>query len=199
LQRSPGRGDRRYAARSGGAGAHPADPTKGILRIRGSEAGRAVRRPEAVVAHGAGECGRREEQVARAAQGDRKPARGAGDTLKNIGRESSIGGESTMRDEFSPERGWQGPLEYVRSILIPAETLEAWAVQHRLFALTHRRVLVAATSGRLILLNRHLIGGFDVTDMRWQDLEEVTLRVGIFAADLTVRAGKASDLASQGA
>jgi|SRR5579872_2637832 len=90
------------------------------------------------------------------------------------------------------------PLEYLRSVLIPAESLEAWAVQRRLFALNHRRVLVAATSGRLILLTRHLLGGFDVADIRWQDLEEVTLRVGIFAASLTIRAGKASDLASQG-
>jgi len=67
-----------------------------------------------------------------------------------------------------------------------------------LFALSHRRVLVAATSGRLIMITRHLISGFDVSDIRWQDLEEVTLRVGIFAADLAIRAGKASDLASQG-
>jgi hypothetical protein len=59
-------------------------------------------------------------------------------------------------------------------------------------------VLVAATSGRLIMITRHLISGFDVSDIRWQDLEEVTLRVGIFAADLAIRAGKASDLASQG-
>jgi hypothetical protein len=97
------------------------------------------------------------------------------------------------------EPGLQRPLEYLRSILIPTETLEAWAVQHRLFALTHRRVLVAATSGRLIMITRHLVGGFDVSDIRWQDLEEVTLRVGIFAADLAIRAGKAADLASQGA
>jgi hypothetical protein len=96
------------------------------------------------------------------------------------------------------EPGLQRPLEYLRSILIPTETLEAWAVQHRLFALSHRRVLVAATSGRLIMITRHLVGGFDVSDIRWQDLEEVTLRVGIFAADLAIRAGKASDLASQG-
>src|ERR1700761_3793693 len=105
-----------------------------------------------------------------------------------------------MSDTFDPvEPGLQRPLEYLRSILIPTETLEAWAVQHRLFALSHRRILVAATSGRLILLSRHLIGGFDVTDLRWQDLEEVTLRVGIFAAELAVRAGRAADLASQGA
>src|SRR5690242_12774678 len=104
-----------------------------------------------------------------------------------------------MSDEFLSEPALQRPLEYLRSVLIPTETLEAWAIQHRLFALTHRRMLVAATSGRLILLTRHLIGGFDVTDIRWQDLEEVTLRVGIFAADLTVKAGRAADLASQGA
>lgn len=99
----------------------------------------------------------------------------------------------------SLEPGLQRPLEYLRSVLIPAEQLEAWAVQHRLFAVTHRRILVAATSGRLIMITRHLIGGFDVSDIRWQDLEEVTLRVGIFGADLSIRAGKASDLASQGA
>ena len=104
-----------------------------------------------------------------------------------------------MNDEFLTEPGLQKPLDYLRSILIPSETLEAWAVQHRLFALSHRRMLLAATSGRLILLTRHLIGGFDVTDIRWQDLEEVTLRVGIFAADLCVTAGRAADLASQGA
>jgi hypothetical protein len=104
-----------------------------------------------------------------------------------------------MNATFDPvEPGLQRPLEYLRSILIPSETLEAWAVQHRLFALTHRRVLVAATSGRLIMITRHLLGGFDVSDIRWQDLEEVTLRVGIFAADLAIRAGRASDLASQG-
>ena len=104
-----------------------------------------------------------------------------------------------MTDDYLIESGLQRPLEYLRSLLIPGETLEAWAIQHRLFALNHRRVLVGATSGRVIMLSRHLIGGFDVTDIRWQDLEEVTLRVGIFAADLTVRAGRAADLASQGA
>jgi len=104
-----------------------------------------------------------------------------------------------MSDDFVTEPSLQRPLEYLRSVLIPSETLEAWAVQHRLFALSHRRVLVAATSGRLIVITRHLISGFDVSDIRWQDLEEVTLRVGIFAADLAIRAGKASDLASQGA
>ena len=39
-----------------------------------------------------------------------------------------------MSDDFVTEPSLQRPLEYLRSVLIPAETLEAWAVQHRLFA-----------------------------------------------------------------
>jgi hypothetical protein len=96
------------------------------------------------------------------------------------------------------EPGLEKPLEYLRSVLIPAETLEAWAIQRRIFALSHRRVLIAATSGRLIRITRNLLGGFDVSDIRWQDLEEVTLRVGMLGADLMIRSGRATDLASQG-
>ena len=91
-----------------------------------------------------------------------------------------------------------GPLAQLRSVLIAGETLEAWVIQRRVYALTHRRMLIAATSGRLVVLARRLLGGFDVTSIRWQDLEEVTLRVGMIAAELAVRAGPASDLASLG-
>ena len=94
------------------------------------------------------------------------------------------------------EEGLERPLAQLRSVLIPGETLEAWAIQMRLFALTHRRLLLAATSGRLVVLTRKLLGGFDVATIRWQDLEEVTLRVGMLSADLALRAGKATDLAS---
>jgi|SRR5580700_4441434 hypothetical protein len=96
------------------------------------------------------------------------------------------------------EAGVEKPLAELRSVLIPGETLDAWAVQRRLFALAHRRVLIAATSGRLIVLTRKLLGGFDVATIRWQDLEEVTLHVGIMSANLAVRAGKATDMASLG-
>jgi len=97
------------------------------------------------------------------------------------------------------EAGLERPLAQLRSVLIPGETVEAWAIQVRLFALPHRRLLIAATSGRLVVLSRKLLGGFDVTTIRWQDLEEVTLHVGMLSADLALRAGKASDLASLGA
>ena len=88
------------------------------------------------------------------------------------------------------------PLAELRSVLIAGESLEAIAIQRRLFALTHRRLLLAATSGRLVVLTRKLLGGFDVTTIRWQDLEEVTLHVGVLSAALSLRAGKATDLAS---
>lgn len=103
-----------------------------------------------------------------------------------------------MNDAMNGEAELRKPLEYLRSVLIPSETLEAWAIQRRIFALSHRRLIIAATSGRLIQLTRKLLGGFDVSDIRWQDLEEVTLRVGMLGADLLVRAGRATDLASQG-
>jgi hypothetical protein len=99
-------------------------------------------------------------------------------------------------DTSLDEAQLRGPLAQLRAVLIPGETMEAFAIQRRLFALTHRRLLVAATSGRLIVLLRRLLGGFDVSTIRWQDLEEVTLRVGMLSAELALRAGKATDLAS---
>ncbi|HTY48204.1 MAG TPA: hypothetical protein VMB48_00775 [Steroidobacteraceae bacterium] len=90
-----------------------------------------------------------------------------------------------------------GPLADLESILIPEEILQAVAIQRRVFALAHRRVLVAATSGRLIWLSRKLPGGFDVSNIRWQDLEQVSLKVGMISATLIVQAAGATDLASQ--
>ena len=105
-----------------------------------------------------------------------------------------------MSQAHQPEEtGLAQPLGDLRSVLVAGESIEAWAVQRRMFALTHRRVLVAATSGRLIVITRPLLGGFGLVSVRWQDLEEVTLRVGVVGADLGIRAGKATDLASLGA
>jgi hypothetical protein len=85
-------------------------------------------------------------------------------------------------------------LDTLRGLLTTDETLEAWAMQHRLFALTHRRVCIAATSGRFISLNRRLLGGYDSADIRWQDLKETRIRAGIMSADLTLVAQTSSDL-----
>ncbi|HTB66776.1 MAG TPA: hypothetical protein VK727_11135 [Steroidobacteraceae bacterium] len=93
------------------------------------------------------------------------------------------------------EPGLTKALADLHSVLIPGETIEAWATQRRVYALSHRRMIVAATSGRLIWLVRRMVSGFDVVNLRWQDLSEVNLRVGIFAAELVIRADLATDLA----
>ena len=85
-------------------------------------------------------------------------------------------------------------LDTLRGLLTTDETLEAWAMQHRLFALTHRRTCIAATSGRFIMLERRLLGGYDSADIRWQDLKETRIRAGILSADLTLVAQSSSDL-----
>ena len=91
-------------------------------------------------------------------------------------------------------------LDAVQSLLIPGERLETYAIQHRLFALIHRRLVVGATSGRLIAVQRGLISGFTTQDIRWQDLRDAQLQVGIFGATLTVSADPGEDLAgAQGA
>src|SRR5438874_10974122 len=92
-----------------------------------------------------------------------------------------------MTDSAVMDEDAARPLADLRSVLIPGESLEAWAIQRRLFALTHRRLLIAATSGRLVVLVRKFLGGFDVSTIRWQDLEEVTLRVGVISAELADR------------
>jgi hypothetical protein len=92
------------------------------------------------------------------------------------------------------EPGLEAALGTLRGLLTAGETLEAWAVQHRLYALTHRRTCIAATSGRFISLNRRLFGGYDSADIRWQDLKETRISAGILAADLTLVAQSGSDL-----
>jgi hypothetical protein len=93
-----------------------------------------------------------------------------------------------------PEPGLESAFNTLRGLLTAGETLEAWAVQHRLYALTHRRACIAATSGRFISLNRRLIGGYESADIRWQDLKETRISAGILAADLTLVAQSSSDL-----
>ena len=85
-------------------------------------------------------------------------------------------------------------LATLKSLLTSGETLEAWAAQRRIYALTHRRVCIAATSGRFISLTRRLIGGYESTDIRWQDLRETHISAGLLAADLTLVAQVSSDL-----
>jgi hypothetical protein len=92
------------------------------------------------------------------------------------------------------DAGLRAALATLQGLLTSGETLEAWAAQRRLYALRHRRALIAATSGRFISLERRLFGGYESADIRWQDLRETRISAGILAADLTLVAQATSDL-----
>jgi Bacterial PH domain len=92
------------------------------------------------------------------------------------------------------ELGLDGALATLQGLLTSGETLEAWAAQRRVYALSHRRVCIAATSGRFISLQRRLFGGYESADIRWQDLKEARISAGILAADLTLIAQSSSDM-----
>ena len=85
------------------------------------------------------------------------------------------------------------------SMLVAGEKIQSTAVQRRLFALLHRRSVVAATTGRLIGLDRGLIGGFTPVDIRWQDIKSAHIKAGIFGSTLRVTALTMPDLAIGGA
>ncbi len=95
------------------------------------------------------------------------------------------------------EPGLAKALAQLRAVLVDGETLEAWAVQRRIFSLLKRRVIVAATSGRFIALTRGLIGGFRMQDFRWQDLRDARITVCVLGAELRLVASPMSDLAGE--
>lgn len=101
-----------------------------------------------------------------------------------------------MDDTAPDEPGLSGPLAALRSLLIPGETLDSHAIQRRVFALVRRRTIVGATSGRLIAVSRGLFGDYTPADVRWQDLQDAQLRVGVIGATLSVSVHGTADLAS---
>ena len=105
-------------------------------------------------------------------------------------------GTNAVPADAATDRGVYDALEALRSLLIDGEQLEATAIQRRAFALRHRRVLVGATSGRLIVVHRKLFGGFNPVDIRWQDLRDASVDVGMVGATLSVDVYRSSDLAS---
>jgi len=100
--------------------------------------------------------------------------------------------------ERNEESRIQEALTQLRALFVPGETMGAYAVQRRLFALNHRRLVVCATSGRFIALSRGLFGGYVPTDVRWQDLEDASISAGIFGATLTITSLATDDMASRG-
>jgi hypothetical protein len=104
-----------------------------------------------------------------------------------------------MVEPAAADRGTEAALHNLNSVLTADERLEAWAMQRRIFALDHRRLALGATTGRFLAIARPLFGGFDLTDVRWQDLKEVHIHVGILGATLRLTAFTSPDMASASA
>ncbi len=106
----------------------------------------------------------------------------------------------TQPTEYRPARADRGAMAAwteLGTLLVSGEAVVAFALQHRLYALVHRRTVAAATSGRFLLLRRRLLGGYEPLGVRWQDLKDVSLTVGMFSACLTLSfSGNLSDTAA---
>ena len=94
------------------------------------------------------ERGRREERRRREAERANSSTPRAGPVVPRL------------RGEVLEDFRIKDALDQLRALLVPGETIGAYAVQRRLFALTHRRLIVAATSGRFISLSRGIFGGY---------------------------------------
>lgn len=73
-------------------------------------------------------------------------------------------------------------IEKLRSVLTTGEVVREGVFQLRLWALTHRRSLVATTNRRIIFFRRGLLGGFDMTDFQWQDVKNAHIKEHFFPA-----------------
>ena len=65
------------------------------------------------------------------------------------------------------------------STLMTGEQVVARAIQHRVFALFRRRMVIAITGSRILTVQRGLFGGFKMADMQWKDLKDVRLEQNI--------------------
>ena len=93
-------------------------------------------------------------------------------------------------------------IEKLRSVLTSGEVIQESVFQLRLRALTHRRALVVTTDRRIIFFRRGLLGGFDMTDFQWQDVENAHVKEhffpACFGADLTIVSTDAGSAKMQG-
>lgn len=66
-------------------------------------------------------------------------------------------------------------VEKLNSTLMASEQKLGEAIEHRICALLSRRLLIAATNSRIILIRRPLLGGFTMKDYQWKDVHDAML------------------------
>jgi hypothetical protein len=67
----------------------------------------------------------------------------------------------------------------VQTTLMADETVVAQAIQHRVFALFYRRMTIAITNSRIIIIKRGVLGGFKMSDIQWKDLKDAKIEQNV--------------------
>ena len=104
----------------------------------------------------------------------------------------------------SSELRLRSAISKLQSLLVAGENIEHLATQVYIFALINfnRRAIIAATPMRMIIFKRGLFGGYELTDIRWQDLENVNISESffenIFGASFTIKIRQGSTLIVKG-
>ena len=94
-----------------------------------------------------------------------------------------VPGAGTTAAKVNQKRGRIGKaIKKVRSVLTAGEVPREGVFQLRLWALLHRRLLVVTTDRRIIFFRRGLLGGFNMTDLQWQDVKNAHVKEHIFPA-----------------
>ena len=65
--------------------------------------------------------------------------------------------------------------EKLSSTLMKDEIVVSHAVQHRIFAFWHRRIALAITNSRIVVVERGVLGGFKMKDIQWKDLHDAKI------------------------
>lgn len=73
----------------------------------------------------------------------------------------------------------ESALKRLESTLMADEKLQEATLQGRVFALFHRRLAIAITSSRIIVLRRGILGGFKMQDIQWKDLEDTSIEENV--------------------
>ncbi len=104
----------------------------------------------------------------------------------------------------SSELRLRSAISKLQSLLVAGENIEHLATQVYIFALINssRRAIIAATPMRMIIFKRGLFGGYELTDIRWQDLENVNISESffenIFGSSFTIKIRQGSTLIVKG-
>lgn len=73
-------------------------------------------------------------------------------------------------------------MEKLKSTLMVDENIVTASIQNRIFALWHRKHVLAITNSRVIAVKRGVFGGFVMQDIQWKDLRDAKLTQNVLSS-----------------